>query len=518
MEPSSQDISRFSCLKEDAIHLILDHLLPEDWKHLRLVNRFFRPVIDEHITAINLKVLPAQDRELALQHLRIHSHRWPQLKKLTATGWSRSLEHQEDRMSHAVWDKLEEIYLDDGDCYVTGEPRYATFDVATFIKDAQHWPHLRILDLNEVGVGVKELSSLATMAWPCLEILSLKGNFLDDIYPRLDSGAAEKSFAKLFANCPVLKHLDLNDIGLTNTWLEALLDRGAPKLESVHLSENYFDSQAGQLLAKNSHKWPNLKSLDLADIRLRDNGLVELSKAQFPNLNTLILANRRDPHDYESLGFNNLLRKEGLGALCETTSMWRNTIKVLDLTSALHEGSDLGALFKKPWNALVELCLLGNKFNHTFDMDDAAEELALANHNGHLPALNILNLDDCGVGSIAMDTLLEYEWASLQELHLTENEIEVPEASVLAENAITLPALKVLYLDKKDDYYAYHDEIIDDSSIQANALSLIFKAEWRSLEKILIGDGAMEVTIDASARKIGTKRRNANPKLNLVWD
>ena len=420
------------------------------------------------------------------------------------------MEHQEDRISHAVWDKLEEIYLDDGDCYVTGEPRYATFDVATFIKDAQHWPHLRILDLNEVGIGVKEISTLATVAWPSLESLSLKGTILHNTFSSI-SRDAEISVANLVAQCPVLKHLCLKDVGLTNTWLEALLDRGAPKLESVHLSENYFDSQAGQLLAKNSHKWPNLKSLALTDIRLRDNGLVELSKAQFPNLNTLILANRRDPYNYH--GFT----KEGLGALCETTSMWRNTIKILDLSSALHEGSNLGALLKKPWNALVEL-RLRNEFNRTFDMEDAAKELALANHNGHLPALNILNLDDCGVGSIAMDTLLEYEWASLQELHLTENEIEVPEASVLAENAITLPALKVLYLDKKDDYYAYHDEIIDDSSIQANALSVIFKAEWRSLEKILIGDGAMEVTIDASARKIGTERRNASPKLNLVWD
>ena len=413
------------------------------------------------------------------------------------------MEHQEDRISHAVWDKLEEIYLDDGDCYVTGEPRYATFDVATFIKDAQHWPHLRILDLNEVGIGVKEISTLATVAWPSLESLSLKGNILHNTFSSI-SRDAEISVANLVAQCPVLKHLCLKDVGLTNTWLEALLDRGAPKLESVHLSENYLEWQAGQLLAKNSHKWPNLKSLALTDIRLRDNGLVELSKAQFPNLNTLILANRRDPYNYH--GFT----KEGLGALCETTSMWRNTIKILDLSSALHEGSNLGALLKKPWNALVEL-RLRNEFNRTFDMEDAAKELALANHNGHLPALNILNLDDCGFGCRAIEALFEYEWTTLEELHLSESEIEIEEgfSTVLASKAINLPALKVLYLDEKDEYE-------EEDIIKVKSLSVIVKAEWRSLEKVCIENGAIEVTIDASARRSAGERRNITRKLLVV--
>ena len=70
-----QGTPSLSLLDENTIHRILGLLLPENWKQLRLVNRFSRRVVDEHIFALNLNVLPLEDRKPALQHLRIHAHR-----------------------------------------------------------------------------------------------------------------------------------------------------------------------------------------------------------------------------------------------------------------------------------------------------------------------------------------------------------------------------------------------------------------------------------------------------------
>ncbi|XP_072163227.1 uncharacterized protein [Diadema setosum] len=164
--------------------------------------------------------------------------------------------------------RLESILHDGGlDISAAASQAYATSICAM--------PNLKTLKLNDVRIADEFFIALAESASGArLESIKQDGGL--DI-----SAAASKAYAKSICTMPNLKTLELHDVRIADEFFVALAESASgARLESTKQDGGLdISAAASQAYAKSICSMPNLKTLELHDVRIADEFFVALAES-----------------------------------------------------------------------------------------------------------------------------------------------------------------------------------------------------------------------------------------------
>ena len=294
------------------------------------------------------------------------------------------------------------------------------------------WGHVAIVNFDSADLNQASLELLAKDFWPQLSLLNLRGTDLSSGMAALQS-----------APWPFLKTLVLDECDLSSSSIQYLTAASWPYLEKLSLSNNPL--QTPDLKQLSQGQWPQLRKLlmrgvsdnpvfmfsfkqaiwrqqllqfNLAECSMNAASLLQL--CSFPALQDLDLSGQPlDAKCFVSLVQAGLsLRRlilqstsidiHGMAAL--TQADWPQ-LRSLDLAcnaKTLENGAMI-FLGKAKWSSLQSLSLHGNAIKA-----DGIKLILQAD----LPNLSFLDCSCHGLGSNAVELLVEKHWRSLEWLEL----------------------------------------------------------------------------------------------------
>ena len=359
---------------DPVFYRIANYLGQEDRRRFRLVSRAARQIMDRHIVSIDVTRCSSE----VVQHALTKSFRWPNVKYFSGYGSSAPLDIQ----GITCWN-LWEFRL--SKAAIIGAPHALSLVLPW-------WLSVRVLKIQYAGLGTESVNAIARAFLPCLEVLDLSGNYVEETAALSFDITAWPEIKKLF-----LRDVYLNDAGF----------RGICRLtglEVLDISSNYVTSlepvfvlqqlRSLNISSNSLAQGPvdSLKSIDaLKQLDISLNGDFEDSVLNFallfPNVVSLTTSSAIIPAmPLERLSVSRSFDRDSAKSLAATAA--NIGLHTLTFDRCEFDDASIYAAFSVPWT----ICCL--HFKAAVHGESGARFSILSAMSHNIRALRILSLED----------------------------------------------------------------------------------------------------------------------------
>jgi len=241
-------------------------------------------------------------------------------------------------------------------------------------------PRLKQINLSHKNINDEGFSLLSNVEWPLLEQLSLNNTKLTS------KGMKEIVY------WPLCSDLNLSFNKLDDEGVGALSLQNLSLLEKLDLSNTKMTYMGIDSIVKEA-KWPQLKSLNLSDNNIGDQGLAMLSTKDWPLLENLNLSNTK-------------LTLKGIKVMTHE-SKWSH-LRCLNLSYNEINDEGLEILSHKDWSLLEKLNLSNSKITSK-GVDVLVNKMNLAN-------LKRLDISYNKIFDEGLEILASGKWPLLEDM------------------------------------------------------------------------------------------------------